>query len=512
MLRTRPPQKPTQMDFSDTARGSLRSAVSGLDFLDEKLLKDLYSLKDPPNPIIHTMAAVLLVIGDTRFDWIHSKRILSNPTFLTTIKNIDVWSLACDTVRRLHKYLAGNTVKPTQRIDSYYTSIPDSGNTDGIASASAPKLFAKQLMTLKNEEASARGNVLGLEDTDRKSIVGYSNDKPTVRNETEFPGARRQKAPPARTSTAEPRRAAAVGSSQSGDLFELGPEGDIGHPDSRPNKNEKTVEVTVDSNVEPSQTASSHGGQVPPGTIDQGVARDASQATTSSRTKQQAPVDERLSRAKAEKECGNQCFYSGQHMQALAHYTRALQICPDDKTLLGNRAAVYLQLQRYHECVRDASRALHIDPHFVKAKFRRGKAFVHLGKYSKAVLDLEDAASLESSPEIQSALSHARNLKDKNIEKGPPGASAKGDFVDFYAELGVVYSEDDAVIKKAYHKLCLQWHPDKWATSLPSEQKRALTRFKAIGEAFNILKDSTKRSNYDAVYHRHFLAKHRTGP
>ena len=51
-------------------------------------------------------------------------------------------------------------------------------------------------------------------------------------------------------------------------------------------------------------------------------------------------------------------------------------------------------------------------------------------------------------------------------------------------------SED---IRKAYRKLALKWHPDK----NPSQQELALTKFKEISEAYEILSDNKKRKEYD---------------
>ena len=50
-------------------------------------------------------------------------------------------------------------------------------------------------------------------------------------------------------------------------------------------------------------------------------------------------------------------------------------------------------------------------------------------------------------------------------------------------------SQDD--IKKAYHKLALQYHPDK------NKDKNAEDKFKEIGQAYEVLSDENKRRSYD---------------
>ena len=63
---------------------------------------------------------------------------------------------------------------------------------------------------------------------------------------------------------------------------------------------------------------------------------------------------------------------------------------------------------------------------------------------------------------------------------------------DFYQVLGVVRSASDEDIKKAYRKLAMQYHPDRNNGSKDAEE-----RFKAITEAYDVLRDPNKRAVYD---------------
>lgn len=64
--------------------------------------------------------------------------------------------------------------------------------------------------------------------------------------------------------------------------------------------------------------------------------------------------------------------------------------------------------------------------------------------------------------------------------------------MDYYKILGVDKSADSAVIKKAYRKLAMKYHPDKNAGDKAAEEK-----FKEANEAYAVLSDPEKRKQYD---------------
>ncbi|GKV27645.1 hypothetical protein SLEP1_g36787 [Rubroshorea leprosula] len=89
----------------------------------------------------------------------------------------------------------------------------------------------------------------------------------------------------------------------------------------------------------------------------------------------------------------------------------------------------------------------------------------------------------------------------------------RGISLDFYLILGVKQSDSTSDIKKAYRKAALRHHPDKagqflarsenrddgqlWKEIMEEVHKDADRLFKMIGEAYAVLSDTTKRSEYD---------------
>ena len=66
--------------------------------------------------------------------------------------------------------------------------------------------------------------------------------------------------------------------------------------------------------------------------------------------------------------------------------------------------------------------------------------------------------------------------------------------LDYYKILGVLDDAEDIVIKAAYRAFSQRYHPDKWS----GNKKDAEEKVRELNEAYSVLSDPLKRSQYDS--------------
>lgn len=69
--------------------------------------------------------------------------------------------------------------------------------------------------------------------------------------------------------------------------------------------------------------------------------------------------------------------------------------------------------------------------------------------------------------------------------------------LSYYRVLGLRTDSSMEEIRRAFRKLAMQWHPDRWIKT-PSLLGEAKRRFQQIQEAYSVLSDQQKRTLYDA--------------
>ena len=140
------------------------------------------------------------------------------------------------------------------------------------------------------------------------------------------------------------------------------------------------------------------------------------------------------------------------------------------------------QLKDYTSAISDCTRAVTLDPTYLKARKTKARALGESGDWEAAVREYKAIGDTNpSEPNIQKDVRAAELELKKSKRK------------DYYKILGVEKDAGDNEIKKAYRKLAIVHHPDK-----NPENEDAAEKFKEIGEAYECLSDSQKRARYDS--------------
>ncbi|CAL4942526.1 unnamed protein product [Urochloa decumbens] len=105
--------------------------------------------------------------------------------------------------------------------------------------------------------------------------------------------------------------------------------------------------------------------------------------------------------AKAE---GNKLYAAGKYEEALSQYDMALQITAELESAEdirsachSNRAVCFLRLGKHEEAVKESTKALELNPSYLKALLRRAEAHEKLEHYDEAIADMKKVIELDPS-------------------------------------------------------------------------------------------------------------------
>ncbi|BAT85214.1 uncharacterized protein HKW66_Vig0048560 [Vigna angularis] len=226
------------------------------------------------------------------------------------------------------------------------------------------------------------------------------------------------------------------------------------------------------------------------------------------------------------KRAGNENFKVGKYTEAIENYTAALSCniksCPFMAICFCNRAAAHQALGQIADAIADCSVAIALDGSYAKAISRRATLLEMVRDYEQASCDLKRLiAVLETqsnerdkqsdSPNGSKGVKESRQARQRLLSV--EDQAKKGTPLDVYLILGIKSADTATDIKKAYHKAALRHHPDKagqllarnevgddgqvWKEISQEVYKDADKLFKMIGEAYAVLSDPAKRSEYD---------------
>ncbi|CAL0310606.1 unnamed protein product [Lupinus luteus] len=226
------------------------------------------------------------------------------------------------------------------------------------------------------------------------------------------------------------------------------------------------------------------------------------------------------------KTAGNEKFKLGKYKEAVENYTVALssniRSRPFAAICFCNRAAAHQALGQIADAIADCSMAMAINGEYAKAISRRASLHEKVRDYGQAACDLRkfisvletqsnDKTKPSDSPSGSNGVKESRQAHQRLLSV--EDQAKKGIPLDFYLILGIKAADTASDIKKAYHKAALRHHPDKAGQLLPRSEigdegevwkeisqevhKDADRLFKMIGEAYAVLSDPAKRSEYD---------------
>lgn len=144
-------------------------------------------------------------------------------------------------------------------------------------------------------------------------------------------------------------------------------------------------------------------------------------------SEEEEEIKERKAQAQKEKESGNVAYKKKDFETAIQHYSKAIELDDEDISFLTNRAAVYLEMGKYEDCIKDCDKAiergreLRSDYKMVaRALTRKGNALTKMAKCSKdydaAIETYHKALTEHRNPETLKKLNDAEKAK-KELEQ-----------------------------------------------------------------------------------------------
>lgn len=92
---------------------------------------------------------------------------------------------------------------------------------------------------------------------------------------------------------------------------------------------------------------------------------------------------------------GEKEYSDKNYEKAIEYYSKAISIDPNFVKAYSKRGGVYGMLERYNEAIADFTKAISIDPNFKWAYFGRGFAYTCLEKYNEAIADYTKTVSID---------------------------------------------------------------------------------------------------------------------
>ena len=100
--------------------------------------------------------------------------------------------------------------------------------------------------------------------------------------------------------------------------------------------------------------------------------------------------------AEQHKNKGNDLFKAGDFPGAIKEFDEGVKRDPNNKFIYSNRSFAYIKLMEPVRALKDAEKAIEIDPEFVKAWARKGTCHTLQKEYHKAMEAFEKGLSIDA--------------------------------------------------------------------------------------------------------------------
>lgn len=175
--------------------------------------------------------------------------------------------------------------------------------------------------------------------------------------------------------------------------------------------------------------------------------------------------------AETYKQEGNAAFKEHNYPEAIAKYSAAININPANAIYWSNRAFCHLKMENFGLAIEDATAGIEADKKYVKSYYRRGAAYLGMGKYKDGLKNFQlvlklypkDKDAARKANECKKQVRAAQFLKAIESESTQP-ASQKLNWQDYEIDssyTGPRYDEDMPTMTLGFIKELLLYLKDQ---------------------------------------------------
>lgn len=119
-------------------------------------------------------------------------------------------------------------------------------------------------------------------------------------------------------------------------------------------------------------------------------------------------------RAEEIKAIANAAFQAHKFNRAIELYSEAIELNSQNAVYWANRAFAHTKLEEYGSAIQDATKAVEIDPKYTKGYYRRGAAYLAMGKFKEALKDFQQVKKIHpNDPDATKKLKEAEKAVQK---------------------------------------------------------------------------------------------------